>query len=150
MLSVYQSIYLRSSMERASDYCLTTEPFFQAYHGKNKLFICWDDLCFALDKHHNLNYYSTSLLLQQSTGRYVSPFRHIILTIMKSVFAPTPFCSILSGELANANFMINIGDSWPRIKLMIICILKHDQYHWNVSKQSNNHNRLIITSTKKL
>jgi len=45
---------------------------------------------------HNLNFYSTSLLKQQSTGRHVAPLRYIMILSNK-------FCCVLCGKAANTN-----------------------------------------------
>ena len=49
----------------------------------------WDDdeVCFVLDQHAELDFYSDSSLKQQSAGRHVAPLGHIILI---SVFALSP------------------------------------------------------------
>ena len=56
-----------------------------------------DEVCFVLDQHANLDFYSASSLKQQSTGRHVAPLGHIILILNQSVF---------SGEATNSNFII--------------------------------------------
>jgi hypothetical protein len=52
----------------------------------------WDDdeIRFALDQHAKLDFYSASSLKQQSTGRHVTPFGHIILIPSQPVFALSP------------------------------------------------------------
>jgi hypothetical protein len=52
----------------------------------------WDDdeIRFALDQHAELDFYSASSLKQQSTGRHVTPFGHIILIPSQPVFALSP------------------------------------------------------------
>ena len=51
-------------MECVSDCCLTP---IQLYHGENKLLLQWDDdeVCFVLDQHAELEFYSASSLKQQ-------------------------------------------------------------------------------------
>jgi hypothetical protein len=44
-----------------------------------------DDICFVLDQHVELDFYSASSLKQQSV-----PIGHIILILSRSVFALTP------------------------------------------------------------
>jgi hypothetical protein len=42
----------------------------------------WDDddeVCFVLDQHTELDFYSASSLKQQSEGRHVAPLGHVIL-----------------------------------------------------------------------
>ena len=46
-----------------------------------------DEVCFVLDQHADLDFYSASLLKQQSTGRHVAPLVHIILIPSQPVFA---------------------------------------------------------------
>jgi hypothetical protein len=50
----------------------------------------WDDVCFILDQHAELDFYSASWLKQQSTGRNVTPFGHIILIPSQPIFALSP------------------------------------------------------------
>lgn len=49
-----------------------------------------DDLCFVLDQHASLDFYSFSTLKQQFTGSYVASLRHIIFILSQPVFALTP------------------------------------------------------------
>jgi hypothetical protein len=60
--------------------------------GENKLIFQWDDDedRFVLDQHAELNFYSVSLLKQQSAGRQVAPLGHIILIPSQRVFALSP------------------------------------------------------------
>jgi hypothetical protein len=37
-----------------------------------------DDVCFVLDQHAKLDFYSASSLKQQSEGKHVTPLGHII------------------------------------------------------------------------
>ena len=50
----------------------------------------WDDdeVCFVLDQHAELDFYSASSLKQQSEGGHVDPLTHIIPN--QPVFALTP------------------------------------------------------------
>ena len=57
------------------------------YHDKNKLDF-HDDVCFVLDQHTELNFYSASSLKQQSLDRHVAPLGHIILIPSQPVFTP--------------------------------------------------------------
>jgi hypothetical protein len=45
---------------------------FQLFHGKNKL-IYNDEVCFVLDQHAELDFYSASSLKQQSADKHVAP-----------------------------------------------------------------------------
>jgi hypothetical protein len=49
-----------------------------------------DEVCFVLDQHAELDFYSASSLKQQSTGRHVAPLRYIILIRSQPVFALSP------------------------------------------------------------
>ena len=46
-----------------------------------------EEVRFILDQHAELDFYSVSSLKQQSAGRHVAPFRHIILILSPPVFA---------------------------------------------------------------
>jgi hypothetical protein len=52
----------------------------------------WDDdeVCFVLDQHAELDFYSASSLKRQSEGRHVAPLGHIILIPSQPVFALSP------------------------------------------------------------
>ena len=52
----------------------------------------WDDndVCFLLDQHAKLDFYSASSLRQQSADRHVAPLGHIILFLGLPVFALSP------------------------------------------------------------
>jgi anti-anti-sigma regulatory factor len=48
----------------------------------------WDDddeICYVLDKHAELDFYSASSLKQQFTDRHVAPLGHIILILSQPV-----------------------------------------------------------------
>jgi hypothetical protein len=51
---------------------------------------CDDEVCFVLDQHAELDFYSASSLKQQSVGRRVAPLGHIILIPSQPVFALSP------------------------------------------------------------
>jgi hypothetical protein len=50
----------------------------------------WDDeeVCFVIDQHVELDFYSASSLKQQSVGRHVAPLGHIFLIPSQPVFVP--------------------------------------------------------------
>jgi hypothetical protein len=52
----------------------------------------WDDdeVHFVQDEHAELDFYNASSLKQQSAGRHVAPFGHIILIPSQPVFAFSP------------------------------------------------------------
>jgi hypothetical protein len=52
----------------------------------------WDDdeVCFVLDQHAKLDFYSASSLRQQSVGIHVAPLGHIILIPSQPVLALYP------------------------------------------------------------
>ena len=67
--------------------------FPQLYHGENKLSFKWDDVDearFVLDQHAELDFYSANSQKQQSAGRHVAPFGHIILIPSQPVFDISP------------------------------------------------------------
>jgi predicted alpha/beta hydrolase len=49
-----------------------------------------DEVCFVLDQHTELDFYSASSLKQQSAGRHVAPLGHIILIPSQPVVALSP------------------------------------------------------------
>jgi len=53
-----------------------------------------------------LDFYSASLLKQQSTGRHVAPLGHIVMIRSQSYFALTPECCVLSEEAVKTNFIV--------------------------------------------
>ena len=71
-----------------SDWLLFNSAMFQLYHSENKLL--FNEICFDLDPHIELDFYSASLLKQQSADRHVTPLGHIILIPSEQVFALTP------------------------------------------------------------
>ena len=63
-------------------------PFFQLYHGENKLI--FNAMMMRYAQHAELDFYSASSLKQQSAGRHVAPLGHIILIPSQPVFDLTP------------------------------------------------------------
>jgi len=61
---------------------------FQVYHGENKLILI--EICFVLDQHAWLDFYSASSPQQQSGDRHVAPLGHIIVILSQAVFALSP------------------------------------------------------------
>ena len=60
-------------------------------------FICqWndDEVCFVLDQHAELDFYSASSLKQQTAGKHVTPLGHIILIPSQPVFALSTNCIV--------------------------------------------------------
>jgi hypothetical protein len=55
-------------------------------------YIWWDDdhICSVLDQYAYLDFFGASSLKQQSPGRHVVPFRHIIMIPSQPVFDLTP------------------------------------------------------------
>jgi hypothetical protein len=49
-----------------------------------------DEVCFVLDQHDELDFYSAISLKQQSAGRHVAPLGHIILIPSQPVVALSP------------------------------------------------------------
>ena len=58
--------------------------------GEQVTFRCnvHDDRRFVKDRHAYLDFYSASLLNQQSTGKLIAPLGHIIMIPRQLVFAP--------------------------------------------------------------
>ena len=50
----------------------------------------YDEVCFVIDQHAELDLYSASSLKQQSADRLVAPLGHIILISNQPVFALSP------------------------------------------------------------
>jgi hypothetical protein len=63
-----------------------------------------DDVRFALDQHHSLDFYSASSLKQQSANRHVAPLGHVVLIPCQPVFDLSPWWCVLSGEATNLWF----------------------------------------------
>jgi hypothetical protein len=65
---------------------------FSAIPWRKQVNFQWDDdeVCFLLDQHAELDFYSASSLKQQSACRDVTPLGHIILIPNKPVFALSP------------------------------------------------------------
>jgi hypothetical protein len=70
-----------SSSEWVSDCFLRQLSNFSAISWREQVNFQWDDdeICFVLDQRAELDFYSASSLKQQSAGRHVAPFGHIIL-----------------------------------------------------------------------
>jgi predicted alpha/beta hydrolase len=49
-----------------------------------------DAVCFVLDQHTELDFYSASSLKQQSEGRHAAPLGHIIMIPSQPAFALSP------------------------------------------------------------
>ena len=64
------------------------------------------DVCFVLDQHAELDFFSASSLKQQSVDRHDAPLWHIILITSQTFFALTPKWCMLIGEAANRNFTV--------------------------------------------
>jgi len=66
-----------------SDGCLTLSHLsnFSALSWREQVNFQWydDEVCFVLDQHAELDFYSASSLKQQSADRHVTPLGHIIL-----------------------------------------------------------------------
>ena len=58
-----------------SDYCLTPTQQFSVILWREQVNFQWDDdeVHFVLDQHDEFDFYSSSLLKQQSAGRHVAP-----------------------------------------------------------------------------
>ena len=71
-------------------------------------YVRWDDdnVPFLIDNHTKLDFYSASSLKQQSVGRHVAPFGHIILILSQPIFVITPQCCMFIGAATNTYFII--------------------------------------------
>ena len=65
---------------------------FLAISWQEQVYFQWDDdeVCFVLDQHTKLDFYSASSLKQQSSDRHVAPLGHIILIPSQPVFTLFP------------------------------------------------------------
>jgi len=71
--------------------------------------LCTRPTCSVLD------FYNASSLKQQSLGRHVGPFGHIMPIPSQPVFALTPYCCVLRRETAKINFyslMFDVTKAW--------------------------------------
>ena len=68
------------------------QQFFLAISWQEQVYFQWDDdeVCFVLDQHTELDFYSASSLKQQSSDRHVAPLGHIILIPSQPVFTLFP------------------------------------------------------------
>ena len=66
--------------------------FFSTISWREQVNFQWadDEFRFVLDPHAELDFYSASLLKQQSAGRHVATLGHIILIPSQPVFALSP------------------------------------------------------------
>ena len=67
---------------------------FSATSWREQVNFQWDDdeICFVLDQHTEMDFYSASSLKQQSTVRHVTPLGHIILIPNQPVFVLNVVC----------------------------------------------------------
>ena len=77
--------------EYASQRRIFERAIFQLYYDENKSHWQDDDVCFVLDQHAKLDFYSASSVKQQSMGRHVDPFGHINPIPSQQVFDLTPW-----------------------------------------------------------
>ena len=66
---------------------------FVSYIMARTIYFQWDDddeVCFVLDQHAALDFYSASSLKQQSAEIHVAQLRHIILILSQPFFALSP------------------------------------------------------------
>jgi hypothetical protein len=66
--------------------------FLSAISWREQVNFQWDDdeVRFVLDQDDELDFYSASLLKQQSTGKHAAPLGHIILIPNQPVFTLSP------------------------------------------------------------
>ena len=112
-INVIYLVYKTSDhFEWLSDCCLTPREQFSAILGREYFTVRWvDDVCFILDQHAYLDFYSASSLKQQLLhADTLSWFQR------KQVLVFTPKCSVLSEEAANTIFF---GFTRPRLESSI-------------------------------
>ena len=120
MYNVLKSFYHKSNMsEWVSEWLL--------FNAKRVIFqlivrisyIQWDDddVCFVLDQHAQLDFYSPSSVKQQSASRYVTPLGHIILILNQPVLLLLLNTACLVDK-HNINFIV-FGFTQSGIKPMI-------------------------------
>jgi len=63
---------------------------FSAKSRREQITFPLDDVCFVLDQHTLLDFYSLNSLKHQSASRHVNPLGHIILIPSKLVLTLTP------------------------------------------------------------
>ena len=71
-----------------------------AISSREEVNVQWDDdeVCFVLDQHAELDFYTVSSLKQQSSDRHVAPLGHIILIPSQPDFALTPYSYCLAKQ----------------------------------------------------
>jgi hypothetical protein len=84
-----------------------SEQFFSHIMARTS-YIQWnnDDVYFVIDKYALLDPYSVRSLKQQSAGRYITAFGHIIVIPSQPVFSPTHWSCVHSREAANIIFLV--------------------------------------------
>ena len=88
MYNVLKSFYHKSNMsEWVSEWLLFNAKWVIFQLIVRISYIQWDDddVCFVLDQHAQLDFYSPSSVKQQSASRYVTPLGHIILILNQPV-----------------------------------------------------------------
>jgi len=81
------------ALEWGSDCGITSTQQFFSYIMAKQVNFPWgddDEVCFVLDQHVWLDFYSASSLKQQSADRYVAPLGHIILIQSQPVLTFSP------------------------------------------------------------
>jgi hypothetical protein len=81
-----------------------------------------DDVCFVLDQHAQLDFYSASSLKQHSVGRHIAPLGHINLIQSQPVFALTPWYILTLSQFFNTVCLAEnklSGLAQPRIETTI-------------------------------
>jgi hypothetical protein len=91
LISLSITRYCKNSLksERVRDcYFTSIQHFLLAISLREQVNFKWDDeeVCFVLDQHTELDFYSAISLKQQSVGRHVAPLGHIFLIPSQPVF----------------------------------------------------------------
>ena len=106
-MTCWQTIYITSFVsEWVSEWVIVVYRQFSnlsAISWGEQVNIQWDDdeVRFVLDQQAELDFYSD---IYQSMGRHVALHGHLIQIPSQPVFAPFPYCCVLSGEATNTNF----------------------------------------------
>ena len=80
--------------------------FVMLYCGENTIFFLRDDnVLYILNQQAKFDFYSASLLKQQSVARHFAPLRHNVLILNQSVFALVTLWCMLIGETAYTNII---------------------------------------------
>jgi len=89
-----------------------------------------------------MDFYSARPLKQQSTDRCIAPLGHIILIPSQSVFALSPSCCVVSGEVKNTNFIV-LGFTRSGLKPTIYHTLGEHANYYIIDAVSSRYQKII-------